>query len=120
MLDTRMTFTITYYKIAQEIESFILIMLNQQLELWNLENYTEVLSFFFRSRVLGKLIDLNAYAVGQRLVFEKWDAGWLEGQVLRTEDVEVRQRILEFTDAFYNVSFFRSFSRLSTTSRKER
>jgi hypothetical protein len=47
--------------------------LEQHLEMKSLENYTEVLTFFFRNRVLAKLIDLNRYGVEKRLCFEKWD-----------------------------------------------
>jgi hypothetical protein len=103
VLDSRMTFTVMYYHVAQEIESYVLTLLEQHLEKQNLENYTEVLSFFFRSRVFPKLIDLNRYGVEQRLCFEKWDRVWLEGQVLRTEDADVKKRILDFTDEFYDV-----------------
>jgi hypothetical protein len=98
-----MTFTVMYYHVSQEIESYIITMLEQYLEKRNLENYTELLSFFFRNRVFPKLIDLNRYGVEQRLRFEKWDRAWLEDQVLRTEDEDVKKEILDFTDEFYNV-----------------
>ena len=102
VIKTRITFTVMYYHVAQEIESYILTVLEQHLDRKGLENYMDLLSFFLKTRSFPK-IDLNQYGLDQRLRLEKWDTAWLEDQVLRTEDDEVKKQILEFTDEFYLV-----------------
>lgn len=102
-MDSRLTFTVKYYHVVQEIESYVLQLLEEHLKKRGMSNYSEMLSFFFRNRVFPSLLDLNRYAVDRRLSFKKWDTSWLEGQVLRTEDASVREDILKFTDDFYHV-----------------
>ncbi|RKO85193.1 hypothetical protein BDK51DRAFT_27961, partial [Blyttiomyces helicus] len=97
-LNPKVQFSITYYSSGEEIETYILTLLDTLLESRNLRKYSGFLTHYLRDHVLSDL-DFIAYGMRDVVHLEPFNRAPLEG-LLTSEEAQVREELVDLMDGF--------------------